>query len=234
MSKNEIEIYLTLLKIGSVIVSEIARRSGLYRPYVYDTLKRLQEKGFVSFILKDGKKYYNAIEPSGLLESEKEKLTELQKIIPTLEQLSTTAKESANAELYVGKKVVRVIQKDILKTLERNGGENLVIGVDEKKFMETDNVVMEQFFEQMKKNKFKERVLVRKGDNYLPAYRSSTSYRFLPEEFFEPTSTFIYGEKVAIIIFSEPLYGIIMENKVLANAYKKQFNLMWKVARLKP
>ena len=50
LTENEIQVYLTLLKIGSSGVSTIAEHSGLYRPYVYDTLERLQEKGLVSFI----------------------------------------------------------------------------------------------------------------------------------------------------------------------------------------
>ena len=48
LTDNEIKVYLTLLKIGPSIVSKIAERSGLYRPYVYDTLERLQEKALVS------------------------------------------------------------------------------------------------------------------------------------------------------------------------------------------
>lgn len=234
LTENEIQVYLTLLKIGSSDVSTIAGNSGLYRPYVYDTLKRLQEKGLVSFVLKDNKKFFQAVHPSHLIEIEKEKLEELGKLVPQLEGFLKSPKEETKVELYSGKKVVRVVQKDVLKTLLENGGENLVIGVDEKRFMETDPIIMEQFFNQMKKNKLKERVLVRKGDNYLPAHKESTIYKFLSKDFFDPTSIFIYNNKVAIIIFGEPLHGLIIDSRILSNAYRKQFNLLWKVAKTKP
>jgi len=234
LTKNEIEVYMTLLKLGQANVSLVAERSGIYRPYVYDTLERLQEKGLVSFIIKESKRFFQATNPSQLLEIEREKLKELEKTIPKLNQLISLPKEETKIQVYLGKKVVRIIQKDVLKTLLNQKGnkkENLVIGVDEKKFMETDPVIMEQFFFQIKKHKLKERVLVRKGDTYLPAYKSTTTYKFLPKEFFDPTSTFIYGNKVAIIIFGQPLYALIIESKILSKAYRKQFDLLWKIAR---
>ncbi|GBE19700.1 sugar-specific transcriptional regulator TrmB [archaeon BMS3Abin17] len=234
LTENEIKVYITLLKIGPSIVSQIAERSGLYRPYVYDTLERLQEKGLVSSTIKDNKKSFQAADPSQLIEIEKIKLGELNKILPILGGFLKSPKEETKAELYSGKKVIRVIQKDILKNLSEKGGESLVIGVDERKYMETDPIILEQFFIQMKKNKFKERVLVREGDNYLPAPKETTKYKFLPKEFFDPTSTFIYGNTVAIIIFGEPLYGLIIRSKILSQTYKKQFNLLWKVAKIKP
>lgn len=231
LTKNEISVYITLLKIGSADVSTIAEHSELYRPYVYDTLQRLQEKSLVSFVLKDNKKFYKAVHPSKLSDIQKEKLEELNKIIPQLEQFIKSPKEETRAEIYSGKKVIRVIQKDVLKTLLENSGESLVIGVNEKKFMETDSAIMEQFFNQMKKHKLKERVIVREGDNYFPANRKTTAYKLLPKEFFEPTSTFIYGDKVAIIIFAEPLQGIIINSKLLSKTYRKQFELLWKIAK---
>lgn len=158
-------------------------------------------------------------------------MQELEKAIPTFEAFLTAPKENANVELYSGRKVIRVIQKDVFKTLLQTKGESLVIGVDEKRFMDADSVIMQQFFNQMKKNRLKERILIRDGDNYHPSHQETTTYRFLPKEFFDPTSTFVYGDKVAIIIFSEPLHGLIIDSKILSVTYKKQFELLWKVAK---
>lgn len=233
MTDNEIQVYLTLLRIGSSNVSRISKNSGLYRPYTYDTLKRLQEKGLVSSLIQENKQFFMANSPRDLLELEEQRLTELKSIIPELEKLNEKPKEETKVKFFSGKNVVRVIQKDVLKTLLEKGGESLIIGVDEKKFMEVDEIIMHQFLNQMKKHKLKERVLVREGDNYLPASEKTTQYKFLPKEFFDPTSTFIYGDKVAIVIFGEPLSALIIESKILSNTYRKQFNLLWKIAKEK-
>jgi len=47
MSKNEAKIYETILEIGECSVSEIAKKSGIHRRNIYDTLARLSEKGIV-------------------------------------------------------------------------------------------------------------------------------------------------------------------------------------------
>ncbi len=230
LTDNEIQVYLTLLKLGSSPVSKIAEHSELYRPYVYDNLKRLTEKGLVSFVIEKHKQCYKALQPEKLLEIEEIKIKELQTLIPKLQEFVKIPKEETKVELFKGKEVVRVIQKDVLNTLIKIKGENLVIGVNEKKFMETDEVIMRQFFAQMKEYKLKERVLVREGDNYLPGHKDTTSYKFLSKEFFDSTSTFIYGNKVAIILFGEPMHALLIESKILSGAYRKQFELLWKIA----
>ena len=231
--ESEIKVYLTLLKIGSSPVAIIAAHSMLYRPYVYDTLNKLIEKGLVNFVSRQGKKYFQATHPERLMEYLKEKEKALESVLPLLINLTKIPKEETYIELYRGREVIRIIQKDVLKTLQETKEESLVIGVDEKKFMEADTIIMKQFFNQMKRYRLKEKVLVREGDNYLPAYSQTTEYRFLPKEHFTPTSTFIYGNKVAIIIFGEPMHGLIINSKLLSEAYRKQFYLLWKIASKK-
>lgn len=232
LSKNESLIYLTLLKMGPSQVSKIAKNSEIYRPYVYDTLERLSEKGLVNFIIIDGKRHFSATSPDKLLELENEKIDELRKAIPELNSLSSIPKNTSRIEVYSGKRVIKILQKDVLNFFFYNKNEvSRAIGVDERLFMTVDPVAMEQFFFQMKKNNFKEKVLVREGDNFLPGHEATSEYRFLSREFFEPNCTLIYGNKISMIIFDEPLHGIIIESKSLAQTYKKQFDLLWKQAK---
>ena len=41
----------------------------------------------------------------------------------------------------------------------------------------------------------------------------------------------IYGNKVAIVDFTRPITTIIIEKKEIADAYKKHFELLWKIAK---
>lgn len=231
LTDNEIGVYLTMLRIGSAPVSAIAEHSEIYRPYVYDTLKKLQEKGLVNYVAKEGKKYFRAVHPGRLMDRLRERETALGAALPALEAMMKLPKEETRTELYKGKAVVKTVQRDVLNTLAETGGESLVIGVDEKRFMAVDPIAMGQFFNEMKRRNFRERVLVREGDNYLPGKQETTKYRRIPKEFFNPSSTFIYGNKVAIVIFGEPLHGLIIESELLSDAYRKQFNLLWKGAK---
>ncbi len=82
LTDNEVRIYLVLLKHGMMNPYKIADKTGLHRGYVYDALERMQEKGVVSSILKDGKKHYQATAPSSLIELLKLKLEALLKAVP--------------------------------------------------------------------------------------------------------------------------------------------------------
>jgi sugar-specific transcriptional regulator TrmB len=85
--KYEAQVYLALVVSGPMNPTEIAKRSDVPRPNVYDTLKKLLEKGFV--IKEDVKRApsYMAISPSEVISKLKSyKLRELEK----LDKLETT------------------------------------------------------------------------------------------------------------------------------------------------
>ena len=68
LTKNEVEIYLALLSSGEISVNEIGSKAGLHRQVCYDALDRLVEKGFVSYITKNSKKFFKPLKPEKLLD----------------------------------------------------------------------------------------------------------------------------------------------------------------------
>ena len=83
-------------------------------------------------------------------------------------------------------------------------------------------------------NKLKSRQIfdetIRKFGEELTKYHL-TNIKFLPQQFEQLTETVIVGNKVGIIVFTEHPYGFLIEDSVLAESYKKQFELMWKIAK---
>ena len=51
-NKNEIKVYLALLKLGVSSVSEISKTSNVDRTLIYGILDKLIEKGLVGSIVK--------------------------------------------------------------------------------------------------------------------------------------------------------------------------------------
>ena len=79
--KYEAQVYLTLVVSGSMNPTEIAKRSGVPRPNVYDTLKKLIEKGFVIKEDVGRAPRYIAVSPSEVISKLKSnKLRELEKL----------------------------------------------------------------------------------------------------------------------------------------------------------
>lgn len=230
LTNNEIEVYLTLLQNGSISVNTIAEKAGLHRQAVYDALDRLLEKGFVNFVLKNNKKFFQSIRPEKIEEYLKEKEQKFKSILPDLIKLTQLPKEDTFVEVYKGKSIVRTVYRDIIKQFQKSRGDVLISGVEEKKFIEEDKIALEQHLKRLQKLRCKERILIKEGDTSF-VEGSQTEYRWIPEESFNPTPIYVYNDKLTFIIWGNPNYAIIIENKNLADSYRKQFNLLWKISK---
>lgn len=82
LSKAEIKVYLALLELGSTASGRIVKETELRKSTVYESIRRLQDKGLVSYVVKDSMRYFEAAQPGRILDflaEEKRKLTETEK-----------------------------------------------------------------------------------------------------------------------------------------------------------
>lgn len=229
LTDNEVRIYLLLLKQGLMNPSELAQKLGLHRGYVYDALERMQEKEVVSSILKDNKKYFQATNPENLLELLKLKLESFQKIVPELMKIKEYKKEETKVELHKGKRVYRTLLKDMISTLKKDE-EAYLIGIDEDVLLtEVEPIYLKQYLNTIKSRNIKEKIIIKEGSKKLQ--NPNLKYKELKEEYIGKTAQIIYNNKIAIFILGTPYYLIIIENKEVTETYKKQFNLLWYIAK---
>jgi sugar-specific transcriptional regulator TrmB len=232
MTRNEIEIYLTLLNSGELSVYEIGSKAGLHRQVCYDALDRLLEKGFVSYAKKQGKKYFRPLYPDKILDFLEERKDQVKAILPKLQVMYNLEKEETDVEVIKGKNVLRTIYTDIFRTLNKSKENLYIMGVEETKFLESDRVAIKQHILRIKKNGLKEKLLARESAKQFFSGTQS-EYRLIPDNLFNPNPTHIYGDKIAIIIWGTPTYGIIIKNKQVADANRKYFQMLWKIAKKK-
>ena len=55
--------------------------------------------------------------------------------------------------------------------------------------------------------------------------------RYLAKNYATPAATNIYGDKVAIINWTEDPLAILINNKEIADSYRKYFEILWKNAK---
>ena len=229
LTDNEVRIYLLLLKQGMVNPSEISQKLGLHRGYIYDALERMQEKEIVNSILKNNKKYFQATSPENLIELLKFKLESLQKIVPDLMKIAELKKEETKVELHRGKRVYRILLRDMISNLKKNE-EAYLIGIDEDILItEVETIYLKQYLNAIKSKNIKEKIIIKTGGKKLRG--SNLQYKELDEKYIGKTAQIIYNNKVAIFILGAPYYLIIIDNKEVAETYKKQFNLLWNIAK---
>jgi len=225
MTLNEAEIYLTLLKRGPLNTYKIAEFTGFHRGGLYDTIKRMQEKGFVSSVAVDNKQLIQAVDPDILADMLSVKLQEIESVLPRLKQLHKETHSSVNIQTHFGKKILKILSRDVLKSVQ-NGDEVLTLGVDESKVMQFDRVYLSQYIKETSRRNIKERVICLKGTPALKNQKSIT-YKQLPSSIIGEQPMAIYSNKVAFFSYTDPHSLMIIEDAHLADAKRKQFEHFW-------
>lgn len=231
LTEYESKIYLALLLNGQISAYELAEKAGLYRQVTYDSLKRLMEKGFVNSVTEGKTKLFKAIDPNLILELLNEKIENYKQILPELTKINKLSKQPLNVETYKGKNIVRIALKDIINEL-KNKREKQVFctAVDESLPKETQELVIDQYERDMLYYKIKEKVMIKEDSKGI--FKKETSqYKKIPKKFFNENPVQIYGDNVQIIIWGNPNYLVIIRNKGVADSYRKQFELMWSIAK---
>ncbi len=236
LTENEIKIYLHLLKSGSSTAYEIGKQTGIYRVHIYDKIEQLMDKGLVTHVYLGAKKCFQATPPIKIKQYLEDKKRELEMeeqavdvILPELEAMAKIPKEDTFVEVFKGKEGLKYFLKDIIKTKQ----EVLITGIDDKKYQEALPIFMKQYFRDLRNNNIQERVItIKKLGIFLfeKELAPTTNYRFLTEKQFNPTNTFVYGNKVVIVTWGTPVMAVMIKNKAIAETYSNHFEHLWKIA----
>lgn len=221
-SEGEAEIYLALLKIGKANVSKLSQKTGRHRTHIYDTLEKLKEKGFVADSVIDNKKFLIPASPEAIISYVKEKEEKANEIVIELKQIQNTQEKEVLVETFKGVSGLKTVLRDILN--ERKD----YIGYGEGTRFEK---ILPDFYEQFRGQSetlgLGLKLILKKGIQV--PLRKKLEIRHL--DFVSPSTTFVYADKVVIIIWDPVPTAIRIADSQTAESYKNYFNLLWKIAK---
>ncbi len=234
LSKNEAQIYETLIEHGELSVSEISKKALIHRRNVYDCMNRLLEKGLVVEILAGDENHYKAVAPDKLKEMLAEKTAVLNSIMPDL--IKKYHQKPHNDEVYIYKGVEgwKNYMREIIKTGEdvyTIGGGGLWGDLRLKSFLDNFRAEAE------KKNikfSFLYDFEVSRHNRKIKGMPNSR-YKTLPQKYSTPASVDIFGDYVVILtkgregVIDDSIVTVIV-NKHIADAFRIWFKLMWSVS----
>ena len=182
----------------------------------------MKDKGLVTFS-KEGKTLlYQISDPRNLYELLREKKEFLDTIFPEIEKIHQMSAEAIQVEVYKGKEGMKAAFRDMIR-----GGKTMYAFGVKGQLREELPIFAEQWLRDAKKNKIKYYGIYTK--KYLPSYY--TEIKYVSEELSSPVATFIYGDKININIWEPSLIAIVIKSKLVAQMYKKHFDLLWKIAK---
>lgn len=227
LNKNEVNIYVTLLKNWKQNISEIAKESWISRPAIYNSIPYLIESNLISKIIVWQRTYYKAENPENLRNllwnlksSFNYALTELKDL-----HFSWESKPILKSLYWVD--WVKFIFSDIANTLwnwdiyyrysSRKQHQEMWISLDNYKKIRDEKkierfVITSERLEKTKKKKLEKQVVI------------------IPEKYdlFDDNITkLIYKNKVAIIDYNT-MTSFIIESPIFYNFEKKLFKFLFK------
>jgi len=223
LSPNESKCYLALLTLGSSSANELSRESGIHRVSVYDALRGLRKKGLISQIMKSNKLLFEVSNPEKINELIKEKefqLEELRNIIPALINIYKNPKEKQEIKSFKGLSGIKTILNEMLNSKT----EILDFGAEYKikEFLPYD---YPKWDKERCKRKIKMKIIA--NIKIKPASIPLTKIKYIKTESQSDVSTYIFDNKVAIIMWIERSLGILIEEKAVYNSYKNYFESLW-------
>ncbi len=224
LSDDEVRVYRLLLRKGSSKATALSSELGTARTTVYRLLEGLRDKGLAGESVQEGVKFFNAVSPERIPEIMEERLEEVRGEVAALKSLQGKNFEEARTELYRGKEGIKTVMRDVL----REGKPYTFIGEAEKYFSEVGVFVL-QWLRKVEKNGLRGRLLCPKGQKFKVA--KTEERRFLPDELISGISTWTYGNKTALFIWSEPFYVVLIANEFVTNSNRKSFEYLWKQAK---
>lgn len=225
MTEHETKVYLALLKAGPNLAGRISRLTGIHRRNVYDITERLIKKGVIGYILKNNRRYFEAVNPEKFLDILKEKESNLMESLPMLKDIYSGSKEKEETNFYKGTEGLKSVFIDQLEG--NNGKEILIMGASLSAFE-----VLPFYFKWYDKDRVKKKIKVRiiSSDKFAKKIPLS-EIRYLPEKYANPLAINIYKDKVAIILWKKNPTAIVIKEKEVADSYRKYFELTWAGAR---
>lgn len=234
LSQNESEVYLALLSLGEASVLELSRKIHKNRTHTYDLLHSLTEKGLVSYVILNNKQFFHAANPERLMgylndqENEIKKQKELlKKELPEIIGLQSSIRQKTAVQMYRGKEGIKTIYNEILRSTKSYS----ILGATG-----TITQALEFYFPHHEKERVKQKISLKiifnsqlKGKE-ISQGRAFCSMRFLPESYSSPVPILLFNDKVVTLIWDE-LSAVVVENKKVAEAYRKYFELLWKLSQ---
>lgn len=223
LTETEAQIYYAVLKLKTCTVKQISKESGFHRTNIYDILEQLKEKGLIAYFQEGKVARYGPANPHNFYELLREKKELLDAVFPDLKELYAKSTEEIQVEIAKGSEGMKSAWRDMIRERKPLYGFGITGQLREKL-----PVFAEQFLRDLKHFKIPYYGIYTKRNNNPHYY---TEIRYVSEELSGPVATFIYGDKVNINIWEPSLVTITIKSKLVANMYKKHFDLLWKIAK---
>jgi len=228
LTEHEVKVYKMLLDNGPSLAGIVTRKTGIHRRNVYDCLERLIQKGLVGYIKSNYKKEYSVKSPEVILHTIRQKEKEWESLMPQMMAKFGATQEKSETLIFRGKNGIRMVFEDqilegkevLVQSTSTDVEEILKFFFPKYELLRKENKIpMKMLIDESLKKKDRMKRIPLCENRYLKGFNSSA------------TSEYIYGNKVAIVVWGDDPVAIVIDQKEIANAHREKFTLLWNMAK---
>lgn len=231
---KHIRFYIANLELGSATLSEIIAKAKLQRSTAYLIANEMTTLGLVVENHKTYKKLYVAAEPDVILRKLEAKQRQIgrnalafKEALPELRAAHHATTTRPSVRTYEGLSGLIAIRNDILAETQ----EVLLWTNQETEQFIFDKQGHEAFISKRISQHIPIRVLaVDNAAGHAIKGANDTllrSVKILPRQTTFTSETYIYGDKVAVLDIGKNIFGVITQNKQIADSQRALFELAW-------
>jgi len=223
---KQAQVYLACLELGSGTIAEVAKKSGIKRTSIYNFLDEMKQKGLVSEITEKGKTILVAEDPNNLVTKTHRQYETMKSALPELMGIFNLPGNKPKVKFYQGEEGVLAVYNEMLKT-----GETVYGFSDyEKMFESVKNVNLWVVPTARVKKKIKFYNIAKNGPRgreiKLHDYEQLRETKLVDKVDFE-TDINIFGNKVGMISFRQPLACVVVEDSAIAQTLRSVWKAWW-------
>ncbi|MDA3836038.1 MAG: hypothetical protein PF542_00285 [Nanoarchaeota archaeon] len=230
LSYREAIVYKELLVLGLATASEVSKRTKILRQTTYEIIDKLLEKGLISFVIKNHVKHFEATDPKRFNELLTEKKEAIDNVLFEMEQLRAGQTKKPLVETYEGIEGLKTIYG---KMIRDNPRELFEIG-NTASFSEILKLYfIENYMQKRIQNKTKLKLItdISGKDLFSTNKKQFRETRFSKKLDGVKTATYLYEDVVIIITFDNQPMGVLIQNQLIADTQKIQFESLWNESR---
>ncbi|MEK9132099.1 MAG: helix-turn-helix domain-containing protein [Patescibacteria group bacterium] len=228
---KEAAVYLALLELGKGSILEIARASGVNRASIYYIIEGMKKRGFVTQIEGSGGVHiYMPTDPRLLLAREKQHVKELEAVVPNLKALANNTGHRPSVRFFEELEGVKAIYEDTLSAKTE-----ILNYANSQEIRDHWPNYDSEYVAKRAEKKIWLRGIAPDDDGGRRVQAEDPKFhreiRLIdPKKLPFNNEINIYDNKISMVSFIKPIFGVIIESKALAETQRSIFEMAWSFA----
>lgn len=228
LPKREAEVYIAALELGPTGALQIARRTGMTRPTVYDAIEALKKRGLMEVRLYGLKSKFAAADPDqfdAIISGHKLKF---ETMLPELKALYNLEGAKSQTKYYEGFNGIKTVYEMILRDI-RSGDPYYVIGDKDSWDKSGETKWLDDFIERRGRRRLDARVILPDTPKNRAGLAREKIFQQNVRLMREPIGTdiLVTPQRYVIHNFAPPVTAVAIENKDIIESQLKLFRYIW-------